>query len=83
MLGQHLIGRAFSQLLRLEALVTIVIHLFAVVACNMHKIFYAFWHLLAPQARHGGIGTTNGCNLMLSVERLFAVLRCVALLYLF
>ena len=76
-------GQVFSQLLGLEALVTIVVYLFAVVTCNMHEVFSALWHLLAPRVRHGSIRTANRCSPTLSVERLSAVLCCMALFYLF
>ena len=76
-------GRAFSRLLGLKTLVTIVVHLLAVVAHNMRKVFSALWHSLAPRARHGGIRTANGCSLTLGVGRLSAVSRCVVLFCLF
>ena len=55
MMRQHLIGRAFSQLLRLKALVIIMTCFLVIVAHNVRKIFDTLWHLLAPRARHGSI----------------------------
>lgn len=73
-------GRAFSQLLRLKALVAIMAHLLAVIARNMHKVFGALWYLLMSWVRRGSVGTVNGCSLTLSVEHLPAVLHCMILL---
>lgn len=83
MLQQHLMSRAFSRLLRFRALVTIVAHLLAVVACNVCKIFGAFWHSLASRARRGSVRTANRCSLTLSVGRLSTILRCMTLFHLF
>lgn len=73
-------GRAFSQLLQLGVLVAIMAHLLVVIACNMHKVFSAFWHLLMLWARRGGVGTANGYSPTVSVEHLPAVLHRVILL---
>lgn len=75
--------RAFSQLLRLGALITVVARFLAVVAHNMREIFGAFWHLLVSWSRCGSVRIANGCSLTLNVGRLPATLRCMALLYLF
>ena len=73
-------SRVFSQLLQLGVFVAIIAFLLAVIARNMRKVFGTFWYSLASRARHGSIGTANGCSPTLGVGRLPAVLCCIMLL---